>query len=136
MVDGTEAGRRLRASDADRTATVEVLQDAMGRGLLAHGEGGDRMAAAFAARFTDELPPLTADLPLVAAPTAEPGWRHVGHLLAAQVRAEIHAGAGPRSRRILAAAMVAVLLLGILLTLAGHGLVDGGLDHHVGFGPR
>jgi hypothetical protein len=33
---------RMRASDADRLATVKHLQDAMARGLLAPDEGSER----------------------------------------------------------------------------------------------
>jgi hypothetical protein len=58
-------GPRLRASDAERLATVELLEDAVARGLLTPEEGSDRMATAFAARHRDELPAVTADLPVV-----------------------------------------------------------------------
>ena len=54
---------RMRASDADRHATVQVLQDAMARGLLTPDEAGERMAAAFAAVHRADLEPMTADLP-------------------------------------------------------------------------
>src|SRR4051794_37120811 len=67
---------RARASDADREAVVRTLHDAVTRGLLTLQEGDERMAAAYAARFLDDLPSLTADLP-PAAPSAPvaPGWR-------------------------------------------------------------
>ena len=45
------SARRVRASDADRLATVERLQDAVARGLLTPDEGSERMADAFAAVF-------------------------------------------------------------------------------------
>jgi hypothetical protein len=151
---GTTAPR-ARASDAERAATVDALQDAVARGLLTHDEGGGRMAAAFAARFRDELPGLTADLPPAAPPPrpAPPGWPQIGAMLAAQVRHDawaVRAG-GRRSRQALVAALVAVLLTGALLigvlvtlgalaflgsggpdTFAGFG--GGGLGHHGGFG--
>ncbi|WP_448624308.1 DUF1707 SHOCT-like domain-containing protein [Geodermatophilus sp. URMC 64] len=129
-------GPRIRASDADRTATVAVLHDAVSRGLLTAEEGGDRMAAALEARFLDELPALTSDLPPAAAPTA-PGWRAVGSMLATQVRTELQGGL--RSRRVAVAALAAVLLLVLLVTLGGlavHGLVDGGVDPRAGFRGR
>jgi hypothetical protein len=128
-------GPRLRASDADRSATAQVLEDAVARGLLTHDEGGARMAEALASRFRDELPPLTADLPPITAPSPltapAPGWRSLGSTLVTQVHSELHATriAGPRSRRFLLSALVVLLLLGILVTLgalAVHGLVDGG----------
>jgi hypothetical protein len=131
-----DAAPRLRASDADRAATVAIVEDAVARGLLTHDEGGERMAAAFAARFTDELPAVTADLPPIAGPTAvtAAGWRSLGSTLTAQVRHEISAAAaaGPGSRRFLVTALVAVLMLGILVGLgavAVHGLADGGIGH-------
>src|SRR5436305_1876366 len=67
----------MRASDADRHATVHVLQDAVARGLLTTDEGGERMAVAYAARHLDDLPALTADLPPApeaAEAPAAPGW--------------------------------------------------------------
>ena len=62
----------MRASDADRHATVHVLQDAVARGLLTTDEGGERMAVAYAARHLDDLPPLTADLPPAPGATEAP----------------------------------------------------------------
>src|SRR6478752_3051275 len=53
----------LRASDADRVAVVRRLHDAVVRGLLTMEECDERVAAAYAARFVRDLPPLTADLP-------------------------------------------------------------------------
>src|SRR3954462_7111251 len=41
-----ESRARLRASDANRAATVQTLQEAVGHGLLTYEEGSDRMAAA------------------------------------------------------------------------------------------
>ena len=132
----TDDTPRLRASDAERTATVDVLQDAMARGLLSHEEGDERMAAAFAARFRDELPPLTADLPpVVTAPSAATsgGWRALLTTLVTFVRAEIAAtaAAGFRSRRFLVTALVVLALLGGLALVIGHGFVDG--DHAAHF---
>src|SRR3954447_21108685 len=67
---------RMRASDAQREDVVHRLHDAVGTGLLTVEEGHERTAAAFAARYVDELPPLTADLP--DPPPAAPGWRGGG----------------------------------------------------------
>jgi hypothetical protein len=102
------------------------------RGLLTHDEGGERISAAFSARFIDQLPELTADLPPAAA--AQPvGWRVLGSHLATQVRHEVRTSVagGLWSRRLLVAVLAAVLLLGIATTIGGlalHGLVDGA--HH------
>ena len=132
----TDHAPRLRASDVERTATVDLLQDAMARGLLTHEEGDERMAAAFAARFRDELPPLTADLPRseTAGPAASTpaGWRGLLTALVTLVRAEIAAtaAAGFRSRRFLVAALVVLGLLGGL-ALVGHVFIDG--DHAAHF---
>src|SRR4051794_21921927 len=70
-------GPRLRASDAERQATVQGLQAAVARGLLTPEEGSARMATAFAARHRDELPAVTVDLPAraPAVPATAAGWR-------------------------------------------------------------
>jgi hypothetical protein len=113
---------RLRASDADRAATVGALQDAVARGLLSYDEGDQRIAAAFAASCLDQLPSLTADLPAPPPPMPQaPGWRAVGGMLAQQVRHEVRATAagGIRSRRFLVAVLLALLVLGMVLTAGG-----------------
>ena len=56
----------LRASDADRDRSIEVLRAAVADGRLDHAEFGERLDAALAARTIDALAPLTADL--IAAP--------------------------------------------------------------------
>ena len=122
-------GPRLRASDADRLATVEAVQAAVAHGLLTPDEGSERMATAFAARHRDELPAVTADLPAPAVPApAAAGWRALAAALVAQLRHEASAtrAAGVRSRRALAAAVVAVVLVVLLVSLVVHGLWDGG----------
>jgi hypothetical protein len=124
---------RIRASDAERAATVEVLKDAVAQGLLEPDEGSERMATAFATRFRDELPAIMADLPPLTIPVlaTPPGWRHIGSAVAVQLRHEAHATrvAGVRSQRllvtVLVAVLVAVVLLGVLVTLGD--LVDHGL---------
>jgi hypothetical protein len=109
---------RVRASDADRNVTVELLQDAITRGLLTHDEGGARMAAAFAATYRDELPPLTADLPPAApAPRAAAGWSALGAALVAQLRHEVRAtrAAGIRSKRFVITALVTLCLIALVV---------------------
>jgi hypothetical protein len=115
---------RLRASDDDRHAVVRVLQDATARGLLTHEEGGERMAAAWAARYRDDLPPLTADLPAavpaVSAAAPAPGWRHLVLLALAQLRTTAGglAAGGWRTRQGVVL-LAALLVVGLLVGLAG-----------------
>jgi hypothetical protein len=54
---------RVRTSDAEREEIVTILRAAIGEGRLTLDEGEERIAAAYAAKFRDELGPLTADLP-------------------------------------------------------------------------
>ncbi|MCE3551029.1 DUF1707 domain-containing protein [Pseudonocardia sp. RS11V-5] len=56
-------GARTRASDAERERVVKRLHDAVGEGRLDLSEAEERTAAAYAARFRDELDPLLTDLP-------------------------------------------------------------------------
>jgi hypothetical protein len=109
-------GVRARASDADREGVVRTLHDAVTRGLLSLDEGDQRMTAAYAARFLDELPPLTSDLPPapVPAPVA-PGWRPLALLALLQVRTAL-TGLSWRTVRSRPRIVIAVLLLlGLLL---------------------
>jgi hypothetical protein len=126
---------RARASDAERAATVAIVQDAAARGLLTLDEAGERMTAAFAARFRDQLPELTADLPPAppGAATAV-GWDRLGAALLTQLGAELAAAraAGLRSRRVQVAALVLLvsMLLTSVLALLGALAVLDVLDHH------
>ena len=62
--DATWSGsNRLRTSDTERERVAEILRAAMGEGRLTLAEGEERLAAAYAAKYRDELAPLTADLP-------------------------------------------------------------------------
>jgi hypothetical protein len=134
----TESARRLRASDAEREAVVHRLHEAVGRGLLTVEEGHERTATAYAARYVDELGPLTGDLP-DPAPVA-PGWRAVTSTAALQARttllgASSWAAADRRRRRlVLLTALLIALLLAAAITAAavGHGGDFGGYDydHH------
>jgi Domain of unknown function (DUF1707) len=66
---GAAAGRgRMRASQADREQTIEVLKIAFVQGRLDPGELDARAGQAFTARTYAELAALTADIP--AAPAA------------------------------------------------------------------
>lgn len=131
----------FRASDADRHRTVEVLQDAVGRGLLSTDEGGERMAAAYAARYLHELPALTADLPPAPVPApAPPGWGPLAGLAVLQARSGLSAltADGLRSRRVLAmaAGLLVVLLTMLALAVAGLHLLIPDPHGYEQFGPR
>jgi uncharacterized protein DUF1707 len=58
-----------RASDAEREQVVMRLRDASAEGRLTLEELAGRTALAYRARSHEELVPLTADLPVTAAPT-------------------------------------------------------------------
>lgn len=62
MSDPSEALPELRASDADREQTVELLRHGASNGQLTVEELEDRVHRAFAARTRTELQRLTADL--------------------------------------------------------------------------
>jgi hypothetical protein len=62
--DATRSGpSRLRTSDQEREQIAEILRAAMTEGRLTLEEGEERLGATYAAKFRDELGPLTADLP-------------------------------------------------------------------------
>jgi hypothetical protein len=65
--DAPEAPPAVRASDADREATVTRLQSAVGEGRIDLDEFGQRAHAAYAAVTRNELDLLVADLPAHAA---------------------------------------------------------------------
>ncbi|PRC56187.1 DUF1707 domain-containing protein, partial [Mycobacterium sp. ITM-2017-0098] len=70
----------LRASDADRAAVTQILEQAAGQGMLTLDEYTERVDVALAARTRRELDTVIADLPHVrtkqpvAAPEALGGW--------------------------------------------------------------
>jgi hypothetical protein len=123
----------MRASDADRSATARVVQDAVTRGLLTPDEGSERLAAAFAAVHRKDLGRLTADLPPATSRPAAPGWRLLAMMAVEQLRATWSGAlAGrPRSVRIAVAVLLAVLLIvavgswaSELFEHGGHGRFD------------
>ena len=67
----------VRASDAEREATIERLRHAAAKGRLTFEELADRIEAASAAVMRSDLAPLTADLPAALPATpAEPARVH------------------------------------------------------------
>ncbi len=72
---GSARAPRLRASHAERGATVSRLQHALVEGRLDLAETDERVTAAFAARYDNDLQLLLADLPPEApAPDGAPSW--------------------------------------------------------------
>jgi hypothetical protein len=122
------SARRMRASDADRLATVEHLQDAVARGLLTPDEGSGRMADAFAAVHLSDLDPLTEDLPPAPPERTAPGWRSLGTLAVEQVRASLTTAATGRLRaaRVAFVLLVASFFLVLVGALSGVALSDSG----------
>jgi len=63
----------IRASDAEREAVVARLHQALGEGRMDLAETDERVAAAYAATYREDLPPLLADIPAGAgAPAGAP----------------------------------------------------------------
>lgn len=63
MNENPNGPTRMRTSDQEREQIAEILRAAMSEGRLTLEEGEERLAATYAAKFRDELGPLTADLP-------------------------------------------------------------------------
>lgn len=135
-------GPRFRASDVERMAVAQVLQDAVARGLLTPDEGSERTGAAFAAVYRDELPALTVDLP--PAP-GHPGTRRDGGAgpLWAKVRAFLlglwlillaRVSRWSPRKRVLAAVALGAVILFVGLGLWGlvgeeHGFERDGIEY-------
>lgn len=69
---GPVAGGHLRASDADREQVATVLSTAYAEGRITRDEHDERLDKALNARTFDELIPITSDLVMTAAATAQP----------------------------------------------------------------
>jgi hypothetical protein len=131
---------RMRASDAERETAVRTLLDALARGLLTLDEADERVAAAYAARYQDELPRLTADLPPApaSAPVA-PGWRVLALLAWLQMRTAV-TGLWRGIRRIVRArprlvvAMLGLLVLLFLVAATAGGAIAGENSDHGSYG--
>lgn len=125
----------IRASDADRLATVLVLQDAMARGLLNPDEASERMATAFAAVHRRDLDPLTADLrPAPLMNEGPPGWHALGRMAIDQVRISLHDTATGRPGH--ARVALAFLLLVLLMLAVGVVMADFVTNMWATTGPR
>lgn len=81
----------VRVSDAEREEVAQRLRAAAADGRLTLTESDERQALAYAARFHQDLAPLTADLP---EPVAEPvvpatGWQRLGDRARRQLAAHV-----------------------------------------------
>jgi hypothetical protein len=72
-------GGRVRASDAEREEYAAKVREAVGEGRLTLGEGDERQAALYAAKFRDELHAPIADLPRPATPALGRGGGGPAH---------------------------------------------------------
>lgn len=84
----------IRVSDADRGRVHDILAAAMAQGYLSPGEYETRAGKAVEARTTDDLAPLTADLPVDAIAqsvpsSAPPGRAPVQRLIAVMSGSEL-----------------------------------------------
>ena len=115
-----------------------VLHDAVARGLLTLAEGEERVAAAYATRFRDDLARFTADLPPgPPRPPAAPGWRALLLLTWLQLRSELMRPAVRRLAHAPRRLVVGVVALLVVLSLAGMAVADAvdhqPMEHHHGF---
>ena len=124
-----------RASDAEREAVIGVLHDAVARGLLTLEEGDERVAAAYATRFRDDLGRLTADLPPAPLPApAAPGWRALFLLAWLQLRSELTRTSLRRfansPRRLVLGAIALVVALSLVGMAVGEAVEHHDEDHY------
>ena len=107
---------RVRASTPEREETVARLHHALGEGRLDLDETETRVAAAYAAQYRDELPPLLADLPdggPAAGRAGAPGWPDFWVSGVWRARAAVTGAPGdrPTSRQCRTAALLVVAAL-------------------------
>jgi hypothetical protein len=96
----------IRISDHERERVARILRAAVGEGFLTLEEGDERQAAAYGARYKEDLIPLTADLPDGGRP-----------LIADELRAEVWAAGRSRLFRhagLVAAASAVLVTLWVL----------------------
>lgn len=121
----------LRCSDAERERTSAAVHRAVGEGRLSVDEAEERLTAVFAARYSDELDAVTADLP---APDIRGGWSSVIALARHQLADDLAVLTGgsaqgevSRRRRLLLilGAVALVVLVGSIVMLVLHGMAEG-----------
>jgi len=130
-------GGPMRASDAQRLATVGILQDAMARGLLTPAEASERIFDAFAAVHLPDLDPLTQDLPPAPSSTSPPTWRTLIVMFSERLQFSIRETSSGKRPALIGAALLITFLLVTLGVTAAHLLFDTGVrPDHDGFGPH
>ena len=109
----------LRASDADRERVLVALHRHHADGRITSEELEERVAAVWATKYVSELSAVTADLPELAEPSAQPALRLPRVPGRADFSVQWHAPAPPGE------AMVAALQhLAPALSVAGYGLAE------------
>jgi hypothetical protein len=120
----------VRCSDAERERTGAKLHAAVGEGRLTMAEVEERLAKTYAARYRHELDGLTADLP----EPAPAGWRPILTMATRQLASEMSVllgrGGAVSTRRRLLLALATLLFVAMAVTLAVHGILDQGPEHH------
>lgn len=89
--------RNLRVSDAEKEHVGQLLQRAVGQGMLSLGEFTERMDTALAAKTRGELNSVVADLPgMQIAEQYRPQQHYSGHGVQTRGHAEVHRGGNER----------------------------------------
>jgi len=126
----TSSATDVRTSDGERQEVVDRLHQALGEGRLDLDEAETRVAAAYAARYRGDLPPLLADLPDGAAPAAmggdAPTWTAVWTSIVWRIRTTLlrtPVDEPPSIRQCRFAVLLALLALGWIAVCAVLGAV-------------
>ena len=98
MTDPSPQPETLRASDADRQAAVERLEQALAEGRITAEEFRQRSEAAYAATTTAALRPLLADLPDQPVPAEVVGRRAPANVV--NVMGDVRLSAAELPRRV------------------------------------
>jgi Domain of unknown function (DUF1707) len=125
------AASDLRTSDGERQQVIARIHHAVGEGRLDLEEAEARVAAAYAARYRSDLPPLLADLPHDAAEGAglgaiAPTWTAVWTSIVWRARTAMlrtPIDAPPTARQCRSAALLALLALAWIAVCAVLGAV-------------
>lgn len=93
--------RNLRVSDAEKEHVGQLLQRAVGQGMLSLGEFTERMDTALAAKTRGELNSVVADLPGMQIaeqhrPQQYPSQHYSGHGVQTRGHGEVHRGGSER----------------------------------------
>lgn len=114
------ASLSVRASNAEREATVERLHTALGEGRLELDETEKRVAAAYGSSYRSELVALLADLPATEPRGLRAGWAQVWQTIVRQAWVSVARVRGTQltdPSRGQQRAMTIVLVAGVLWVL-------------------